>query len=206
MCSVNGFTSIVYCELPIRNIAFFGPSDMNSRPADIRGAINAIATTTLDASKKKAKTDPPPNKRAKTAKKPVIKETESSEEEVYHFIGYVPAFGKVWELDGLKSGPLEVGEISKDSEWMDVVRPALRTKMRKYGHIQFSLLAIVDGAFEKASDEWEYWKRDRRALERHLDDGWRDSVRSLVECIARATDIFTRVGAAGAGRTVSEAL
>ncbi|KAH9475453.1 Ubiquitin carboxyl-terminal hydrolase 2 [Psilocybe cubensis] len=36
---------------------------------------------------------------------------EQAEEETYHFIGYVPAHGKVWELDGLKSGPLEVGEL-----------------------------------------------------------------------------------------------
>lgn len=38
-------------------------------------------------------------------------EEEENEEETYHFIGYVPAHGKVWELDGLKSGPLEVGEL-----------------------------------------------------------------------------------------------
>ncbi|KAF8910243.1 hypothetical protein CPB85DRAFT_692213 [Mucidula mucida] len=140
-----------------------------ARPADIRGAINVIATTTLEAKKKKRSADPPPNKRAKTSEKPTKKE-EETEDEVYHFIGYVPANGKVWELDGLKSGPLEVGEAT--TEWMNVVRPALRTKMRKYGHIQFSLLAIVDGAFETASDEWEYWKRERRVLERHLDAGW----------------------------------
>lgn len=86
------------------------------------------------------------------------------EEETYHFIGYVPAHGKVWELDGLKSGPLEVGELTTTSMlpseggfnanqgWMDVVRPALRMKMEKYGasgkndgsNIRFNLLAIVD--------------------------------------------------------------
>ena len=69
------------------------------------------------------------------------------------------------------------------SSWMDVARPALRMKMRKYGggssengNIRFCLLALVEGMYEKASDEWEYWKRERRALERHLEAGWEEKV------------------------------
>lgn len=109
----------------------------------------------------------------------------------------MPAYGKVWELDGLKSGPLEVGEFlptthsasesypisSPDKGWMDVVRPALRMKMEKYGgsaeggsNIRFSLLAIVDGLYEKASDELEFFKRERAALEKRLSDRWEEKV------------------------------
>lgn len=96
----------------------------------------------------------------------------------------MPAYGKVWELDGLKSGPLEVGELSPPtSDWMNVVRPALRMKMEKYGgsaeggsNIRFSLLAIVDGMYEKASDELEYLKRERMALENRLGVGWEEKV------------------------------
>ena len=107
------------------------------------------------------------------------------EEETYHFIGYVPAHGKVWELDGLKSGPLEVGELpggpggagaGANRGWMDVVRPALRMKMEKYGgsgsdgsNIRFSLLAIVDDVYKKASDELELLKREQAALEKRMD-------------------------------------
>lgn len=107
------------------------------------------------------------------------------EEETYHFIGYVPAHGKVWELDGLKSGPLEVGELpgvpggagtGANRGWMDVVRPALRMKMEKYGgsgsdgsNIRFSLLAIVDDVYKKASDELELLKREQAALKKRMD-------------------------------------
>ncbi|KAK0200405.1 cysteine proteinase [Desarmillaria ectypa] len=169
-----------------------------ARPADLRGADNALTTTILDAEKEKTKrgSNPPPNKRAKT-KKPPTKKPEEGDEETYHFIGYVPAYGKVWELDGLKSGPLEVGDVTATTEWMDVVRPALRTKMRKYGgggddggnDIRFSLLAIVNDTYEKASDEWEYWKSERRQLERHLEEGWQKAVDpSLLSAAANVFD------------------
>ena len=127
------------------------------RPSVIRASINNLTITTFDTEKRKAKekkakeAKPPPAKHAKTtvvmkSRKSKGREKEQQankeeEEETYHFIRYVPAYGKVWELDGLKSGPLEVGELPADSTssknhnrgWMDVVRPALRMKMDKYG-------------------------------------------------------------------------
>lgn len=125
--------------------------------------------------KQKRSTNPPPTKRQKTTPK---KPTTEDEEETYHFISYVPAYGKVWELDGLKSGPLEVGECTNgEREWMDVVRPALRMKMEKYGghaegegNIRFSLLALVDAQYQKISDEFEFLKRKMIVLERRLDE------------------------------------
>ena len=146
---------------------------------------------------------PPPAKRARTTvavksrgkgKKKEQNTDKEEEQETYHFIGYVPAYGKVWELDGLKSGPLEVGELPEDSTsskdpnrgWMDVVRPALRMKMEKYGgsgndgsNIRFSLLAIVDDLYQKASDELELLKREKIALERRMEAGWESLVSSI---------------------------
>ncbi|TFY76289.1 hypothetical protein EWM64_g7722 [Hericium alpestre] len=175
-----------------------------ARPADIRGALNSIARTTLDASKKSQSAKPPPSKRRKTTTasrdRPSKPAADSSEDdEVYHFIGYVPAHGKVWELDGLKSGPLEVGELESGMEcWMDVARPALRMKMEKYGgraegagDIRFSLLAVVDDGYMAASDRLEMLKRERIALERRLDaecPGWRNEIDPMLE---NASEIFT---------------
>ncbi|KZT30265.1 cysteine proteinase [Neolentinus lepideus HHB14362 ss-1] len=168
--------SSVMKGLAISNQRFIRDSQNSlARPSDLRGALNAIATTTIEASKAKAKSrkGPPPAKRRKTEGKPKPKAAGDEDEETYHFIGYVPAHGKVWELDGLKTGPLEVGELSPEpgQGWMDVVRPALRLKMSKYAgedNIRFNLLAIVDSAYEAASDELELVKGERRALERRL--------------------------------------
>jgi len=186
-----------------------------ARPVDIRASLNNLIIATFNAEKRKAlekkksmEAKPPPAKRAKTTSPVKPKKTnkgkekeqntdKEEEEETYHFIGYVPAYGKVWELDGLKSGPLEVGELPEDSSssstttsskdpnrgWMDGVRPALRMKMEKYGgsgcdgsNIRFSLLAIVDDLYQKASDELELLKREKIALERRMEAGWETSV------------------------------
>lgn len=157
-------------------------------PPDLRGALYSIATSTLDDAAKKKKNPPiakkPPPKPKAASSTVKVKKEEPDGEEAYHFIGYVPAYGKVWELDGLKSGPLEVGELSEEkASWMDVARPALRMKMQKYGgaeggtNIRFSLLALVDGFYEKASDNLEFLKRERNALERRMRPGWESTVR-----------------------------
>lgn len=116
-------------------------------------------------------------------------------EEAYHFIGYVPALGKVWELDGLKPSPIEVGEISSPhaqgptSNWMDVVRPALRMKMRKYGgaaegsNIRFCLLALVRDRYESACDQLELLKRRRTALERRLNKDMHHTWEAQASCV-----------------------
>ena len=72
---------------------------------------------------------------------------------------------------------------------MDVVRPVIKMKMRKYGggaeggDIRFNLLALVDDHYQAASDELELLKREKKALERRLDEvdpeGWKGQVCSL---------------------------
>ena len=74
------------------------------------------------------------------------------------------------------------GDGAQTSGWMDVVRPALRMKMKKYGgdNIRFSLLALVDDQYQAASDEFELLKREKRALERRLNEVYPDGWESLV--------------------------
>jgi ubiquitin carboxyl-terminal hydrolase L5 len=56
-------------------------------------------------------------------------------------------------------------------------------KMQKYGgaeggnNIRFCLLALVDGLYEKASDNLEFLKRERIAIQRRMNPGWESLVR-----------------------------
>ncbi len=68
----------------------------------------------------------------------------SDSDDAFHFIGYVPVGNKLYELDGLQPGPIEIGEF-KDGKWLQVARPAIEKRIQKYSQkeIRFNLLAIV---------------------------------------------------------------
>ncbi|XP_037941473.1 ubiquitin carboxyl-terminal hydrolase isozyme L5 [Teleopsis dalmanni] len=70
---------------------------------------------------------------------------QNKDEDVYHFIGYVPIDGRLYELDGLKEGPVDLGAIATGQNWIDVVRPIIEKRMQKYqeGEIHFNLMAII---------------------------------------------------------------
>ena len=47
------------------------------------------------------------------------KRLAGKDDDVFHFIAYVPYKGKVYELDGLKAGPILLGEF--DEDWIKTV-------------------------------------------------------------------------------------
>lgn len=68
---------------------------------------------------------------------------------MYHFVGYVPVQGVLYELDGLKSGPVALGACTKD-DWLGKAAPAIQERIRRYSEkeIRFNLLALVQNRRE----------------------------------------------------------
>jgi len=66
-------------------------------------------------------------------------------EDVFHFICYIPYKGRLYELDGLREGPVDIGKISENQDWLDVARPAIEQRIQRYsgGEIRFNLMAVV---------------------------------------------------------------
>lgn len=76
------------------------------------------------------------------------------DEDIYHFIAYVPINGRLYELDGLKEGPIDRGEIPTGVHWVEYSQPVIESRINKYaeGEIHFNLMAIISDrkmAYEK---------------------------------------------------------
>ena len=67
------------------------------------------------------------------------------DEDIFHFVAYVPIKGRIYELDGLQEGPLDHGRVPEGADWLDYVRPVIEQRMAKYqtGEIHFNLMAVI---------------------------------------------------------------
>ncbi|CAM9112407.1 unnamed protein product [Discosporangium mesarthrocarpum] len=81
------------------------------------------------------------------------RDDSAKEKEAFHFIAYLPHGGKVYELDGLKPGPIVLGEANDN--WLDIATPAIQERIARYStsEIRFNLMAIVKN---------RRWQRKRR--------------------------------------------
>lgn len=67
------------------------------------------------------------------------------DDDVFHFVAYVPFKGRLYELDGLREGPLDHGAIAEGADWVSAVRPIIEARISKYqaGEIHFNLMAVI---------------------------------------------------------------
>lgn len=73
------------------------------------------------------------------------KNRKGEEQEAFHFVAYIPFQGHVYEMDGLRPGPVYIGEVPVSdvtSAWMDVARPAIEARMQRANDIKSVLLAL----------------------------------------------------------------
>ncbi|KAG7220044.1 hypothetical protein INR49_018461, partial [Caranx melampygus] len=70
--------------------------------------------------------------------------SSAKDEDAFHFVSYVPVSGRLYELDGLREGPIDLGACNQD-DWISAVRPVIEKRIQKYseGEIRFNLMAIV---------------------------------------------------------------
>jgi ubiquitin carboxyl-terminal hydrolase L5 len=81
----------------------------------------------------------------------MIEQTQQDKKkgEAHHFVAYVPHQGAVFELDGLKAGPILLGPIpggegAQQGDWLEVARPAVAARMARYSasETHFALMSI----------------------------------------------------------------
>lgn len=74
-------------------------------------------------------------------------------EDVYHFVAYLPYDGKVYELDGLKPGPILLGDAGDD--WWNTAKPAIEARMARYEDITSCLLSVCRSKIVRLQEEMD---------------------------------------------------
>lgn len=95
---------------------------------------------------------------------PTRQRVADDDDDIFHFIAYVPHNGGVYELDGLQEGPIRVGSFERENDngggdssngekstvttsmnWIRVARDAIKDRLSCYSstEIKFNLMALV---------------------------------------------------------------
>mmetsp|Transcript_18944 Transcript_18944/g.60061 ORF Transcript_18944/g.60061 Transcript_18944/m.60061 type:complete len:371 (+) Transcript_18944:104-1216(+) len=102
----------------------------------------------------------------------IVNDKDSKGEDAFHFVGYICHAGKVYELDGLKPGPLLVGEVEAGKPWAHVAREEVQRRIDRCApkdgaegsmELRFNLMAIIADRAQEArkSIERERFLRQR---------------------------------------------
>ncbi|GJQ10082.1 hypothetical protein GpartN1_g1873.t1 [Galdieria partita] len=70
---------------------------------------------------------------------------EKERSDAFHFISYIPYKGNIYELDGLKKGPICRGSYTTEKSWTDEAISEIQKRIQQYSEeeIRFNLLAVV---------------------------------------------------------------
>jgi ubiquitin carboxyl-terminal hydrolase L5 len=95
----------------------------------------------------------------------------TSDDDVYHFIAYVPVGGVLYELDGLKAGPIRLGACT-EANWTDVAKPVIRERMERYSQSEtgFNLLALIEDQQVALTRKLAELKHDMTELQAAMTD------------------------------------
>lgn len=87
-------------------------------------------------------------------------------DENYHFIAYMPIDGRLYELDGLKSGPIDHGKVTPE-DWIDSVRNVIDKRIARYAanEINFNLMAVIGDQKQVINNKIESLNKEIEALQ-----------------------------------------
>jgi len=123
------------------------------------------------------------------------------DDDLYHFISYIPFNGVLYELDGLKKGPIILGECSKE-DWIDKVFPIIQKRIEKYAtsEIRFNLMAIIKNRRALFTEEINKLRQLKQQIDTQVENfGKADAMEvdvqgsSLEELQMKQTDISNRI-------------
>jgi len=92
----------------------------------------------------------------------IDKDPSLASEDAFHFISYLPVNGVLYELDGLKKGPIVLSTCTDDN-WLKLVTPHIQKRIENYSksEIRFNLMAVIKNRKECLQQELSELKAKR---------------------------------------------
>lgn len=92
--------------------------------------------------------------------------TAKDDDDLFHFISYVPVNGTLYELDGLKPGPIPLARNVTEDTWLREVCPHIQRRIEAgaAGEIRFNLMAIVQNRLDRVTKDILAARAEYRAL------------------------------------------
>jgi len=130
-------------------------------PSDMRGLAISNSTPIRTAHNSFARPEPFEYDGRKATEK----------DDVFHFVAYVPVDGQVYELDGLKEGPILLGACDM-SHWHTVAATTIRERVSRYNakEIKFNLLALHEKPRDRLEKELRSLKSQEGEIKGRLTD------------------------------------
>ena len=92
------------------------------------------------------------------------------DDDLFHFISYVPVNGTLYELDGLKEGPIPLARNVTEKTWLAEVCPHIQKRIQASaaGEIRFNLMAVVQNRLDALANQVAEARAEYRGLSERL--------------------------------------
>jgi len=115
-------------------------------------------------------------------------------EDVFHFVSYVPVNGRIYELDGLKAGPVDLGACT-DETWTSLVAPMIQARIQKYSQseIRFNLMALIQNRKQVYEAQIKDLREKKAMIEQTLEALGDMETEEREEIVASITDLTDKI-------------